>query len=198
MKIAITGHTNGIGKELDLYYHNKGIETKTYSRSTGHDISDISVRNKIISETLDCDVFINNAYDTVGQTDIASRWFEEHKNSPHLLVNISSIAPIADRYISPRIKPVEYTDYVTQKNELDRISWNINFAGLAAKCINVSPALVDTDMAHPVYIKRFKENNTVISPNELATMIGELVDQYFNKKWFVPHVYLINNDAFIQ
>jgi hypothetical protein len=196
MIIAITGHTKGIGKELDLHYQSVGIETKTYSRSSGHDIADFNIRNYIVNNTMDCNVFINNAYDPVGQNDLANAWFKAHKDLPHLLINISSIAPIADSYLDLKARPTEYVTYCTQKSKLDKISWDINFSGCAARCINVSPALVDTEMAFPIYIDKFRKNNTVIKPNELASMIADLIDQFFTKKWFVPHVYLLNNDVF--
>ena len=60
MKLAITGHTKGIGKAIaDLYPNSLG-----FSRSNGYDISKPEDVKLIIETTIemDCDVFVNNAY----------------------------------------------------------------------------------------------------------------------------------------
>ena len=57
MKIAITGHTRGIGKACaDVFRHDT---IYGYSRSNGYDIKDAE---DIFKSAEDCDVFINNAY----------------------------------------------------------------------------------------------------------------------------------------
>ena len=69
MKIAITGHTSGIGKALyDIYSEEN--EVLGFSRSNAYDIKyDISIE-KIVQGSLDCDVFINNAGHMEEQTII--------------------------------------------------------------------------------------------------------------------------------
>ena len=59
MKIAITGHSRGIGKAcFDLF--SAEHECVGFSRSNGYDISKGIIN--IIDQSLECDVFINNAY----------------------------------------------------------------------------------------------------------------------------------------
>jgi hypothetical protein len=60
MKIAITGHTSGIGKALFDYFFS--YTPMGFSRSNGYNINHIENRKKIINQCADCDVFINNAY----------------------------------------------------------------------------------------------------------------------------------------
>ena len=68
MKIAITGHTKGIGKAIaGLYYTD---EVVGFSRSNGYDISDISSIDSIVNASLNCEVFVNNAYYGTAQVDI--------------------------------------------------------------------------------------------------------------------------------
>lgn len=192
-KIAITGHTKGLGNGLQQHFLEHSLEVVGFSRSNSYDISKIDVIDSIIEETLDYEVFINNAYYENHQSIIASKWFESHKDKPHLLVNISSIAPVTNSYLEPKYIHEKYSKH---KSNLDKISWDINFANCKARCINVSPALIDTDMAHPLYIERFRNNGTVISVLEMSNTIADLIEQYFTSKWFVPHIYFINNDNF--
>lgn len=60
MKVAITGHTTGIGKQLFDYFSRKNAEVVGMSRSNGYDL-ETSV-DQIIENAKDCDIFINNAY----------------------------------------------------------------------------------------------------------------------------------------
>jgi short-subunit dehydrogenase len=90
MKIAITGHTRGIGKAL---FDTLGVDNEVigFSKSTGYDIS--TDRAKIVKESLDCDVFINNAY--CGSSllalfeDIFAYWKDDPSKS---IVNVGSLA----------------------------------------------------------------------------------------------------------
>jgi len=57
-KIAITGHTKGIGLALANYYTDLGIEVVGFSRTNGYDISKGVDQERIINESQDCDLFI--------------------------------------------------------------------------------------------------------------------------------------------
>lgn len=61
MKYAITGHSRGIGKECFDLFTQDGHEVVGFSRSNGYDIRDPQARKQIIEQSLDADVFINNA-----------------------------------------------------------------------------------------------------------------------------------------
>jgi hypothetical protein len=65
MKYAITGHTSGIGKRLFERLETSAIG---FSKSNGYDINLKQDRDRIIRESLDCDVFINNAPANFAQT----------------------------------------------------------------------------------------------------------------------------------
>ena len=72
MKIALTGHTSGIGKALyDIL--SKDHEVVCFSRSNGYNIQDDKIKELIVQESLQCDVFINNAYYEMAQVDILNK-----------------------------------------------------------------------------------------------------------------------------
>jgi NADP-dependent 3-hydroxy acid dehydrogenase YdfG len=75
MKIAITGHTAGIGQALANEYTSRGHEVVGLSKRTGHNIRVIP---KIADLIESCDVFINNAQAGFAQTEllveVAKRW----------------------------------------------------------------------------------------------------------------------------
>ena len=60
MKIAITGHTSGIGKGMYDHFLNQNHEVFGLSRSNGFDIS--KNIKEIVEISKECDLFINNAY----------------------------------------------------------------------------------------------------------------------------------------
>ena len=95
MKIAITGHTKGIGKALADAYQSRGHEIVGLSRTTGHDIHNTLNCADLIES---CDIFINNAHADFAQTtllvEIAKRWQYTHKH----IVNIGSV--ITQRHTS--------------------------------------------------------------------------------------------------
>jgi nucleoside-diphosphate-sugar epimerase len=59
-KIALTGHTRGIGKALADIFTDQGHNVEGYSKSNGYDIGEQLVRNTILEQTKNFDIFINN------------------------------------------------------------------------------------------------------------------------------------------
>jgi hypothetical protein len=60
MKVAITGHTQGIG--LAIANHFSTHDILGFSRATGYDINQAADRTRILSQITNCDMFVNNAY----------------------------------------------------------------------------------------------------------------------------------------
>jgi len=85
MKINITGHSRGIGKSLHDMYVADGHEVVGFSRSNGYDINDVDVCSQIVQESLDCDLFVNNAYAKFSQQlileELYSHWKEKEDKS---------------------------------------------------------------------------------------------------------------------
>jgi hypothetical protein len=87
MKYALTGHTQGIGKYL---FDNLSPNAMGFSRSTGYDITIKEDRRRIIRESRDCDVFINNAESNFSQTYMLIDLFKEWKDLNKTIINVGS------------------------------------------------------------------------------------------------------------
>lgn len=158
-KIALTGHTKGIGKALADTFTSHGHTVTGYSKSNGYDIGEESVRNSIIEQTKDFDIFINNAYHPFGQTALLDSIINQWNETDKLIINISS-------------KMVHYTlggfeDYVNAKKNQNEIVKRRVFTN-KPKILNIIVGAVDTDMAK-VWLSR------KINPVDLANFIYEMV-----------------------
>jgi len=87
MKYAITGHTQGIGQGL---YQRLAPSAIGFSLSTGYDIRKIEDRIRIIQESADCDVFINNAPAGFSQTELFLELFKLWKDKDKTIINVGS------------------------------------------------------------------------------------------------------------
>ena len=139
MKIAITGHTRGIGKSLFDKFQVEGHEVIGFSKSTGYDISKDGAR--VITESRLCDVFINNAFHVTGQTALLVAMLGMWRGADKLIINVStkgSLYPslnarVQNEYLIPKIK----------QGEIIRQAMANGFPQI----LNVLPGVVDTDMA---------------------------------------------------
>lgn len=95
MKIAITGHSAGIGHALANEYSQRGHEIVGLSKRNGHNIRNIP---KIADQIEPCDMFINNAQVGFAQTEllfeICRRW--KDTNKPIVVVGtMMTLAPVS-------------------------------------------------------------------------------------------------------
>jgi len=88
-KVAITGHTRGLGQELAQMFRLLGWEVIGFSKSQGIDIENDQAY--IIEKIRDCDLFVNNAYANGKQLDLLNASVGLVKN----IIIIGSVA--ADR-----------------------------------------------------------------------------------------------------
>jgi hypothetical protein len=105
MKIAITGHTQGIGKGL---FQRLSPNAIGFSKSTGYDITNREDRQRIISECSNCDIFINNATEEFGQTYLFLELFEEWKNLDKTIINVGSRIADAKRLADDKHHLLKY------------------------------------------------------------------------------------------
>lgn len=87
MKYVVTGHTQGIGKSL---FNRLSPSCIGFSKSTGYDITKKECRQEIIKQSKDCDIFINNATDGLGQTLLLVELFTEWKDTNKIIINVGS------------------------------------------------------------------------------------------------------------
>jgi NADP-dependent 3-hydroxy acid dehydrogenase YdfG len=116
MKIAITGHTAGIGKSLAQIYQSQRHEIVGLSQREGNNIRNIP---KICDQIEPCDMFVNNAQAGYAQTEllfeIAQRWQGTGKQiiviSTMMTQHPVSTAPELDQY---RLQKVTLEQAVNQ------------------------------------------------------------------------------------
>ena len=140
MKVAITGHTKGLGKEL----YNRFDDVKGFSSSNDYDVSDNYERAKIIFEIDKFDLFINNAHPMFDQTRLLMEVFDRWKYEDKTIVNIISRAKYDN--ISKGFM------YSASKASLSHLSHNLRFnTDKKCKIIDVNPGLLESDLSSLTY-----------------------------------------------
>jgi len=144
MKIAITGHTNGIGKACyDLL--SQEHQVIGFSRSSGYDIND---PESIFLSAKDNDVFINNAYSGTAQSTLFQMFFQAWENSDKTIVNMGS----KTMYLTKMRLLSEPNSgsllYAGDKKHLEHVVDTHVFANQFKRCrvININPGYTDTGM----------------------------------------------------
>lgn len=163
MKIAITGHTKGIGKAcIDLF--DNSHKCVGFSRSNGFDI-DKNITS-IVRASKDCDVFVNNAFNYHSQIKMFQEIFEAWQNdSTKTIINIGS---------RTKYYPVGATnspDYTREKRALHDVVENALFYS-KKKCrvITINPGYVDTEMTKG-------KTAPMLSANKIAETIEWCIKQ---------------------
>jgi nucleoside-diphosphate-sugar epimerase len=138
MKIAITGHTAGIGQALAEQYAQRGHEIVGLSKRNGHNIRVIS---KIADLIEPCDMFINNAQVGFAQTELlfemSRRWQGTKK---HIMV-ISTMLTQLPTSTDPALD-----EYYVQKKALEEAVAQIRGKQLGIRFTMVRPGNIAT---HP-------------------------------------------------
>jgi short-subunit dehydrogenase involved in D-alanine esterification of teichoic acids len=140
MKIAITGHTRGIGKALADAYAAQGHEIVGLSKSQGHDINRPWTLVPLIEP---CDVFINNAQDGFAQTNLLFEvWDKWQNNTNKKIINIG--AKMSQEPLCT-VPGIWMTRYRVHKTALDEAIKQLRHQSPFPKIICVRPAGVATD-----------------------------------------------------
>jgi hypothetical protein len=147
MKVIITGHTQGLGLAFGNYF--KGHEVVGFSRSTGHDITDLITRNKIFETLQDANIFINNAYNNFddAQLQLLIGAYNLWQGTDKIIINVSS------RYTSGSEK------YCKDKTEQDVFCKSKEFT--LPYIINLKPGLVDTNRVKHIHGKKLSVEEVV-------------------------------------
>jgi NAD(P)-dependent dehydrogenase (short-subunit alcohol dehydrogenase family) len=90
MKVAITGHTKGIGLALANIFKHNGHEVVGFARTNGYDISKVESRTEIINQVADCDIFINNAHAHFSQCDMLFELWNSWQGQKKKIINLST------------------------------------------------------------------------------------------------------------
>jgi hypothetical protein len=136
MKIAITGHTNGIGKFLAEVYESRGHEIVGLSRSNGYNIKSIPKCAGVIES---CDMFVNNAQAGFAQTELL---FEMHRRWRGQEKTIVSIGSQITNYPVSTIDNME--EYWLQKHTLDQAHVQLRYVHPLPRLVLVKPGDIAT------------------------------------------------------
>lgn len=138
MKIAITGHTAGIGQALASKYQSSGHEIVGLSKREGNNIRNIP---KICDQIEPCDMFINNAQAGYAQTELlfemANRWQGTNK---HIVV----ISTMMTQDPTSSLPGLDMDAYRVQKVALEEAVKQIRNRRLGIKIIVVRPGNIAT------------------------------------------------------
>ena len=88
MKIAITGHTHGIGKAFAVQLTERGHSIVGISRRDGENIRRIPHTASLIEP---CDMFVNNAQSQYAQTELLYEVWQRWKGQEKYIWNISTM-----------------------------------------------------------------------------------------------------------
>ena len=142
MKIAITGHTAGIGHALAEEYRLDGNEIVGLSQREGNNICNTP---KICDQIEPCDVFVNNAQAGYAQTELlfemAQRWSGTKK---HIIV----ISTMMTQDPVSSLTGLGMDHYRLQKVTLEEAVRQIRHRRLGVKITIVRPGYVATQPGH--------------------------------------------------
>jgi len=139
MKIAVTGHTSGLGKSFYNASIERGHSVYGFSRSNGYDLRDYTQVGRMLDAVQGFDFFINNAKPDYAQAQILYRLVRQQ--------SCKNIISIGSQVIT---SPPEWTDtflleYITQKIALAHAHQTLSKIS-SCKLILLNPShLLDTD-----------------------------------------------------
>ena len=176
-RIAITGHTKGIGEQLWNRLEKRGFELKGFSRSNGYNLLKTSTCKKVVREVADwnADVFINNAYVPDNQVRLMYLMYEQWQDRPRLIVNLSATSSDSITNFSQMGYNSDWTPYVSDKARLDWASLQLANMYKKGKCrvSLVKPGFVDTDSTS--MFKEFAEDY-MMTADSVAEQLEWLID----------------------
>lgn len=179
MKIAITGHTAGIGKAFATRLGAMGHEIIGISRREGENIQRVPHTATIIEP---CDLFINNAQTQFAQTELLYEVWIRWQNQKKYIWNISTMMT----EIPVNTKPdgqndIVMSQYRNQKLALEEASRQLNYksswpkisvirpGGVATQQSNNNVGKADVDVWVKCVIDTFTQNDNIhISQISLA------------------------------
>jgi NADP-dependent 3-hydroxy acid dehydrogenase YdfG len=138
MKIAITGHSAGIGQALANEYARRGHDIIGLSKRHGHNIRNVS---KIADLIEPCDIFINNAQSGFAQTELlfemSTRWIGSNKH-------IISISTMMTQQPVSGFPDIGMDLYRVQKVSLEESIKQLRHRGIGVKLTIVRPGNIAT------------------------------------------------------
>ena len=138
MKIAITGHTAGIGQALAEEYQLMGYEIVGLSQRDGNNIRNTP---KICDQIEPCDVFVNNAQAGYAQTELLFEMAQRWSGTGKQIIVISTM--MTQEPIS-LLTGLDMDHYRLQKVTLEEAVRQIRHRRLKVKIVVVRPGNIAT------------------------------------------------------
>ena len=173
-KIAVIGHTKGIGKAIADLYKRKKYEIVGLSRTTGYDLE--TDQEKIMEKLKDCELIVVNAYAKFGQYHLLKRIYSEFHHHYKKVVVITSTSG------TPQGKDednygADYNEYCWHKEHLIKYVSELQeeLFNKPLSVYDVCPDVVDTDM-----IKGMWEGLPKLTAEEIADTVHYCFESTFN------------------
>ena len=173
-KIAIVGHTRGIGKAISDLYRKKNYEVIGLSSSNGYDLQFSQV--EIMEQIDDCRLIVINAYVGGGQMTLLKRIYGKYlfENKKVVVITSTSGTPIG---ADEELGNPEYRDYCENKKiligyieELQQELFNKPLS-----IYDVCPDVVDTEMTKGLW-----EDLPKLTAGEVAEAVRYCFESTFN------------------
>jgi short-subunit dehydrogenase len=173
-KIAIVGHTRGIGKAIADLYRKKNYTVVGLSSSNGYDLQCSQV--EIMEQLDDCQLIVLNAYVGRGQMTLLKRIYGKFVFEDKKVVVITSTSgtPIGEdeEFLDP-----EYVEYCKNKKTLIEYIEQLQqeLLNKPLSVYDVCPDVVDTDMTKGLW-----EDLPKLKADEVAEAVRYCFESTFN------------------
>lgn len=163
MKVAITGHTSGIGLGLYNYFVQNKHEVYGFSRSNGYSMPEAN--DRILKQIIDCDIFVNNSEPVSSQIyfikQLYPQWYDKEKTIIVIGSVLSKIVSTIDEYHIAQAEK-QLLDF-----ECRRVTYDMREN---RKCVitSIHPSFVKTNL-HASY-------GVPDAPDEVTLSVQEVVD----------------------
>jgi len=177
-KIAVIGHTRGIGKAISDLYKIKKYKVVGLSKSNGYDI--VSEQEKIMQQLEGCNLVVINAHDGRGQLSLLKRIYGMHTFDDMKVAVITSTSGTDEGADYNEFKvwnKFEYVQYCEIKKELIEYIKELQ-EELVSKPLSVydiCPDVVDTDMTKGLW-----EHLPKLKAQEVAEAVRYCFESTFN------------------
>lgn len=160
MKVIITGHTKGIGREFFKYFSKNNYDVIGVSKSTGYDITDESIRQEILKLSQDADIFVNNAFvnNDYSQFIMLTQIYEQWAGKDKIIINLSSFRA------SYFVEDFEFPKYYEIKKKINDYCIEKQWHSRRPYLINLRPGKVDTE-------RNIDENQKKMNVEDVITVI---------------------------
>ena len=177
-KIAVIGHTKGIGKAICDLYKKKKYQVVGMSKSNGFDI--IHDQEKILENIEDCSLVVLNAHADRGQLKLLKNIYGRHAFDRMKVVVITSTSGLEEEPDYSQFKiwdKFQYVQYCEIKKELIGYISELQdeLFSKPLSVYDVCPDVVDTDMTKGLW-----EHLPKLTSQEVAEAVRYCFESTFN------------------